>query len=63
MCIRCRSEATGLRSGKGPALFSKLFGLRACKHTSSCLCEDCERYREKNDYADFGLFLKQEDKV
>jgi hypothetical protein len=54
MCNRCQVEATGLRSGKGQSIFSKLLGLRACKHRPECDCSQCERYRSRNPYADFG---------
>jgi hypothetical protein len=60
MCNRCRVEATGLRSGKGPSIFSKLLGLRACKHKPECNCSDCNSYRDRNSYADFGLTGKRE---
>lgn len=63
MCERCRTEATGLRSGKGSAILSKLMGRYACKHTSSCQCEACVEYRDRNPYADTGLFLDQSDAV
>ena len=53
MCERCRAEATGLRL-RDTAILSKLFGLRACKHSQDCYCEDCQEYRDRNKYADFG---------
>lgn len=56
MCERCRVEATGLRlRDHRPLTLSKLFGLRACKHSAKCCCSDCEEYRSRNKYADFGL--------
>ena len=54
MCERCRVEATGLRGGPGTSILSKLFGRFACKHSPDCSCEDCEKYRSRNKYADFG---------
>lgn len=57
MCSRCRTEANGQRSGKGSALLSTyVLGMRACKHEEDCLCEDCQAYRERNQYSDTGLF-------
>ena len=51
-------EVNGLRSGgKAGGFLSKLLGLRACKHHERCNCEHCLKYREDNDYSDFGLFL------
>lgn len=55
MCERCRVEATGLRLRDHSFTLSKLFGLRACKHSPECCCSDCKEYRSKNKYADFGF--------
>lgn len=63
MCDQCEVEVKGRRSVTGTPIFSILFGSFACKHTNTCLCENCKKYRHRNEYADTGLFLNQEDKV
>lgn len=62
MCKRCKTEARGLRSGKGSAVLSKLMGRYACKHSPECKCENCREFRERNEYSDTGLFLDREAK-
>lgn len=57
MCKRCMVECTGLRSGKGGGIISKIMGRRACKHSKRCSCDYCLDYRRDNKYADYGLFL------
>lgn len=59
MCDRCQVKATGHMTKGGPGIFHVyIFRLDACKHHPNCCCDECEKYRDDNPYADKGILFE-----
>ena len=62
MCKKCKAKAQGVRRRRG-VVSTYLLGIRACKHAKTCSCSYCSQFRDKNKYADTGVFFQNRPEV